>query len=71
MSSPDPEPTPPDELLTIADVADILRTKPMAIWRSVKAGNIPATKPLGQWLIRRADLDALLAAKKNDHKAAS
>ena len=70
MSSPEPEPS-PDDLLTIADVADILRTKPMAVWRRVDAGDIPATKPFKHWLIRRADVNALLAANTNDHKAAS
>ncbi|HET6628512.1 MAG TPA: helix-turn-helix domain-containing protein [Woeseiaceae bacterium] len=60
----------PDDLLTVAEVAERLRTYPVVVRRRCKSGDIPATKPLGTWLIRRADLDELLSNTANE-KAAS
>lgn len=55
-----------DELLTVDEVADILRLTPFSVRRLLKAGKLKGVKPggTGQWRIRRADLKAYLASPK-------
>lgn len=48
-------------LLTILEAAEVLRIQPQTVWRKIRKGDIPATKPFGVWLIRVEDIDALLA----------
>ena len=56
--------------LTCAEVAERLRTTPMNVLRMCRANKIPATKPLGRWLIAEADLARYIEASSNT-KAAS
>lgn len=57
--------------LTADEVAQRLRTTPINVIRLCRDGKIPATKPFGRWLISETDLDAHIAANRNEHKAAS
>ena len=54
---------PDPEFLTILEVAELLRLAERTAYDLVRKGRIPgAAKVGGQWRIRRADLDAWLAA---------
>jgi excisionase family DNA binding protein len=52
-----------DPWLTLAEIADELRLRPVTIRSWIAKGRLPATRA-GQrkWLVRRSDLEALLAA---------
>ena len=52
-------------LLTAAEAAERLRTTPMRIVDLCRSKALPATKPLGRWLIREDDIDELLRNKAN------
>ncbi len=54
---------------TVAEVAEILRYTPKAVWNLCKDNKIPATKPAGQWLIPVAEFDAWLKAGANQATA--
>jgi excisionase family DNA binding protein len=54
--------TTPDELLTPAEVRNILRLRQTeTVYRMIADGELPASRIRNRWLIRRADLDAMLA----------
>lgn len=61
-------PTP--DLLTVAEVADILRVSPWSVMRKCRAKELRATKPGQAWLISRDDLQAYLDEHANDRGAA-
>lgn len=48
-------------LLTVAEVADVLRVSNMTVYRLIKAGELPALRVGKNYRIRQADLDAYLA----------
>jgi excisionase family DNA binding protein len=48
---------PPDELLTIAEVAVYLKLSRRTAWRWCKAGQLPAVKVGHQWRVARSDLE--------------
>jgi excisionase family DNA binding protein len=48
------------ELLTTAQVGQMLHMRPDSIVRKIKRGQIPAVKVGKQWLIRKDTLDAML-----------
>jgi excisionase family DNA binding protein len=50
----------PQELLTTAQVGQLLHMRPDSIVRKIKRGEIAAVKVGKQWLIRQETLDALL-----------
>lgn len=50
----------PDEILTIREVAALLRLADKTVYSMAQSGEIPAFKVRGQWRIRRADLDRWL-----------
>jgi excisionase family DNA binding protein len=57
----------PDELLTTAEVAQMLRVSQKTIARWVNLGQLPAVKlPSGQFRIRRADIEKLLGDRSTD-----
>lgn len=56
--------------LTAAEAADILRTSPITVVRLCRDGKLPATKPLGTWLILESDLLAHIEASRNEPGAA-
>jgi len=47
----------PDEILTIREVAALLKLAEKTVYSMAQQGEIPAFKVRGQWRIRRADLD--------------
>ena len=49
-------------LMTVAEVAAVLRVSNMTIYRLIKAGDVPALRVGKNYRIRSADLDAFLAS---------
>lgn len=49
-------------LLTVAEVADLLRVSNMTVYRLIKAGELAAIRVGKNYRIRRNDLDAYLNA---------
>jgi excisionase family DNA binding protein len=49
-------------LLTVAEVADLLRVSNMTVYRLIKAGDLAAIRVGKNYRIRRDDLDAYLNA---------
>ena len=55
-------------VLTVAEVAEILRVHSTTIYRLVKRGELPGFKLGGNWRINRASLDLwLLAEQRPQH----
>lgn len=52
-----------DEVLTIKEVAALLKLAEKTVYTMANAGEIPAFKIRGQWRIKRADLDKWLDAQ--------
>lgn len=50
-----------EELLTVDEVADILRTTPNTIYRWLRAGKLPGVKIGKEWRIRRETLELRLS----------
>lgn len=48
------------ELLTAAQVGEVLHMRPDSVVRKIKRGEIPAVKVGTKWLIRREVLEAML-----------
>ena len=49
------------QLLTVAEVAGVLRVSNMTVYRLIKAGELPALRIGKNYRIRRDDLDEYLA----------
>jgi excisionase family DNA binding protein len=49
-------------LLTVAEVADVLRVSNMTVYRLIKGGEIPALRVGKNYRIRQDDLEAYLAS---------
>jgi excisionase family DNA binding protein len=47
-------------LLTVAEVADVLRVSNMTVYRLIKAGDLPALRVGKNYRIREADLSRFL-----------
>ncbi|HBQ12941.1 MAG TPA: DNA-binding protein [Myxococcales bacterium] len=58
-----------DEILTIRDVAALLKVGEKAIYTMAQAGDLPGFKVRGQWRFRRSDIDAWIAAQVEHAKA--
>lgn len=58
-----------EDYLTAAEVADILRVKPVTVARMCADGELPATRPVKSWLIAKGDLEAFIAAGTNQPAA--
>jgi excisionase family DNA binding protein len=54
-------------VLTIVEVAEVLRVHPTTIYRLVKRGDLPGFKIGGNWRINRASLDLWLSAASPLH----
>lgn len=54
-------------VLTVAEVAEILRVHSTTIYRLVKRGELPGFKLGGNWRINRASLDLWLLAERPQH----
>ncbi|MEX2549488.1 MAG: helix-turn-helix domain-containing protein [Nitriliruptoraceae bacterium] len=48
-------------LLTVAEVAEVLRVSNMTVYRLIKAGDMPALRVGKNYRIREADLETFLA----------
>jgi len=48
-------------VLTISEVAEVLRVHPTTIYRLLKLGDLPGFKIGGNWRVNRASLDLLLS----------
>ena len=53
----------PDEILTLPEVALLLKVAEKTVYTMAQRGELPAFKVGGQWRFRRADLDAWIDAK--------
>lgn len=53
----------PDEVLTIKEVAALLKLAEKTVYAMAAAGEIPAFKIRGQWRIKRAELDRWMDAQ--------
>lgn len=51
-----------DPLLTVAEVADVLRVSNMTVYRLIKSGQLAAIRVGKNYRIRQADLDGYLSA---------
>ena len=55
-----PGPRPDGRLLTVTEVADLLRINKSTVYRMAKQGRLPATRVGRQWRFRKSVLDRLL-----------
>jgi excisionase family DNA binding protein len=53
-------------LLTVAEVADVLRVSNMTVYRLIKAGQLPALRVGKNYRIRSQDLDEFLVTGTAD-----
>ena len=56
-----------DEILTLPEVAQLLKVAEKTVYSMAQKGQLPAFKVGGQWRFKRADLDKWI----EDQKAAS
>jgi excisionase family DNA binding protein len=52
-----------DEILTLPEVAQLLKVAEKTVYTMAQKGELPAFKVGGQWRFRRTDSDAWLDAK--------
>lgn len=55
-----PAPEPEGRLLTVTEVADLLRINKSTVYRMAKQGRLPATRVGRQWRFHKSVLDRLL-----------
>jgi excisionase family DNA binding protein len=60
-----------DQILTIKDVAAILKLAEKTVYSMAQDGELPAFKVRGQWRIRRIDFDKWIAIQANADKSAT
>lgn len=53
-----------DEILTLPEVAQLLKVAGKTIYTMAQRGEIPAFKVRGQWRFKRADLDQWIERQK-------
>lgn len=56
-----------DEILTLPEVAQLLKVAEKTVYTMAQKGELPAFKVRGQWRFKRADIDQWI----EDQKAAS
>lgn len=52
-----------DEILTVIEVAALLKVADKTVYTMAQQGELPAFKVRGQWRFRRADIDAWMASQ--------
>jgi excisionase family DNA binding protein len=52
-----------DEILTVSEVAGLLKVAEKRVYTMAQQGELPAFKVRGEWRLRRTDLDAWIDAK--------
>ena len=55
--------TSPDDILTISEIASLLRIAEKTVYGLAQRGDLPAFKVGGQWRFRRMAIDAWIEAK--------
>jgi excisionase family DNA binding protein len=60
-----------DEILTIRDVAGLLKIGEKTAYTMAQSGDLPGFKVRGQWRFRRADLDAWIRKQVEQAQAES
>jgi excisionase family DNA binding protein len=53
-----------DEILTLQDVADLLKVHPKTVYTMAQRGEIPCFKVRGQWRFQRTDLAEWIEKQK-------
>jgi excisionase family DNA binding protein len=53
-----------DEILTLPEVAQLLKVAEKTVYSMAQKGQLPAFKVGGQWRFKRADLDQWIEDKK-------
>ena len=54
----------PDEILTLPEVAQLLKVAEKTVYTMAQRGEISEFKVRGQWCFKRADLDQLIGGQK-------
>ncbi|MGB5948956.1 MAG: helix-turn-helix domain-containing protein [Parvibaculum sp.] len=54
----------PDEILTLPEVAQLLKVAEKTVYTMAQRGEIPAFKVRGQWRFKRLDLDQWIEHQK-------
>lgn len=55
----------PDEILTIPEVASLLKVAEKTVYTMAQRAQLPAFKVRGQWRFKRSDLDAWIESQKS------
>jgi excisionase family DNA binding protein len=53
----------PDEILTLPEVAQLLKVANKTVYTMAQQGELPSFKVRGQWRFRRMDIDAWMASQ--------
>jgi excisionase family DNA binding protein len=56
-----------DEILTLPEVAGLLKVAEKTVYTMAQRAEIPAFKVRGQWRFKRVDLDRWIEAQKSIH----
>lgn len=59
-----------DEILTIVEVAQLLKVAEKTVYTMAQKGELPAFKVRGQWRFKRDDLDTWIERQKVEAQAA-
>jgi excisionase family DNA binding protein len=54
----------PDEILTLPELAQLLKVAEKTVYTMAQKGELPAFKVRGQWRFKRVDLDLWIERKK-------
>ncbi len=58
-----------DQILTVRDVAALLKVGEKTIYTMAQAGDLPGFKVRGQWRFRRSDIDAWIGEQVEHARA--
>ncbi len=58
-----PKPEPRERLMTVAEVATVMRVSTMTVYRLIKAQELPAVRIGKSYRIREGDVDGYLASR--------
>jgi excisionase family DNA binding protein len=57
----------PDEILTLPEVAQLLKVAEKTVYTMAQKSQLPAFKVRGQWRFKREDIDAWIEQQKQAH----
>ena len=55
----------PDEILTLPEVAHLLKVAEKTVYTMAQKSQVPAFKVRGQWRFKRVDIDCWIERQKN------